>query len=1247
MSNSKSSVLLSPIASGEKEVVDAKAELLTFLDSHYGDAVAVENLGFGFLETAAANEKVLALTLHGIFDLINNNAATTQADFRNIALRNVSAFAFEILGKYKSGDTENTQQSEGIILRDIAPDALLVKIEQRVEAAVHRSSNSLTDERHKRLDYASNLINQGKFSQAVQYLEDLNTELWSQADNKFKYRLLVNLGMATLGVDEFSDGATKFVEALQYNPEDDQAIAYAAMGYVFQKDRTSAEKLIEQALQKNPANTLAHSLCIRIAPATKTIASVLEQIPSAYHDSSDVLVALGDKALNRGLYDKAEEWLQAALNCDNSNSTGMETVKAGLGLALMKPNIQNYPLMSAGQLLDIQKQRLDQAITLFTEVLGGLYPDRHELSHLKFSTLSNRAGALRLLGRYDESIRDIEIALQQEPKNSYLIQQRALLAHEKGNEEEAYYHFKQILSSPETPEASLLAASALMALKRFKEAEDILNQFLETDSPDNIKWDAKRLKSDLLLKRDARKDAETILNEIANEDPENILTFIQYIRWYKHIGSEEKNPELIEKAKAALRLDNSIPDQFFLADALYSLSYYRDAAEVYEQFVDKSLNSDLSRCLLRSYYCSGNYKGALDLAQQLLDKYGPLKIISEVAAYIYHYKGDMDSVQKTCENYLQFFPEDAGMQLRLAAANYDLEKYEELDRFLDSNPNCEDFDLDAYKTLARLYKVRNRIHSFLESIYNIRHRFYDKAHVHAFYEIAYLEARKMQPELQEFEVVQDGCGVLLENELGHEQWWILEDQPNVSFAKHKLNSDQLLYQALIGKRVGDKIAQKEGFLGGNSFIVLAIVEKYFAAGKQSFSILRNQPDLDEFKMLTIPMDGDRIDSSWIQDFIEDLQKRSENFDLIKSGYISGKAPLGSAAILLNRNPIEVWYQLASGSSPFIHAWSNFQSEKFEDALIVLQKGGLIVIDPISLMTLHHLGVADDVVKLLGRFGIAQSTISLFQEMVEKAQGLQCRGFANFGVENGQGIQQEVTPEQVRQQKNFFEQIIRWVRKNCQVLPCHRALDINKDERIELNELIGLSFVDTVLIAGEPGRILYADDQCLRWYASMDAGTPGVWTQVVLNYCFVQQNSNESLYRQATLGLSILGYTYTVINSDILMEAARLTEWQPKHLYISALRALADENTRMSYAVFISVDFLRQLYLEVVMADGQFIDPRDALVSHLLTIITAKRSATKFIHKLRQEIEKKFVLIPLQKRKILEAIDAWFANSFIT
>jgi hypothetical protein len=192
-----------------------------------------------------------------------------------------------------------------------------------------------------------------------------------------------------------------------------------------------------------------------------------------------------------------------------------------------------------------------------------------------------------------------------------------------------------------------------------------------------------------------------------------------------------------------------------------------------------------------------------------------------------------------------------------------------------------------------------------------------------------------------------------------------------------------------------------------------------------------------------------------------------------------KIPFGTFALVIHKNPIELWEILVNGFEPYIHSWSN-PNEKLDDAVSLLQKGGLLVIDIISLLSLYKLGLADIAVQALGKFGIAQSTLDLLQHMVEECQGWGADGYSIFGTVNGQQVMHLFNPEQVAQKKLYFEQIISWVRNNCLILPCQRALTINVDERKKRNEVLGLSFADTALIAGETGRILYSDDQWLRF-----------------------------------------------------------------------------------------------------------------------------------------------------------------------
>ncbi|NES21088.1 MAG: tetratricopeptide repeat protein [Symploca sp. SIO3E6] len=100
-------VFVAPIAAGEKVVASTKSEVFQFLCSNYGDAVAVEMEGIGFLDATHANQQVSAIVIRGISDLIDSKSEVDAQGYQKIAASHASAFAFQVLAELNAGNDNN------------------------------------------------------------------------------------------------------------------------------------------------------------------------------------------------------------------------------------------------------------------------------------------------------------------------------------------------------------------------------------------------------------------------------------------------------------------------------------------------------------------------------------------------------------------------------------------------------------------------------------------------------------------------------------------------------------------------------------------------------------------------------------------------------------------------------------------------------------------------------------------------------------------------------------------------------------------------------------------------------------------------------------------------------------------------------------------------------------------------------------------------------------------------------------
>ncbi len=127
--------LVGAIASGEKVVGSSKSAVAELLGDNYGDALAVEMEGYGFLRALKSHVNVQGLLVRGVSDLIDDKDEQADLRWQPLAAGNASAFAFRVLSRFAppvSGtiraplpNTTSGSSAAASPARGVAPDPFL------------------------------------------------------------------------------------------------------------------------------------------------------------------------------------------------------------------------------------------------------------------------------------------------------------------------------------------------------------------------------------------------------------------------------------------------------------------------------------------------------------------------------------------------------------------------------------------------------------------------------------------------------------------------------------------------------------------------------------------------------------------------------------------------------------------------------------------------------------------------------------------------------------------------------------------------------------------------------------------------------------------------------------------------------------------------------------------------------------------------------------------------------------------
>ena len=1100
-------------------------------------------------------------------------------------------------------------------------------------------------EHHAEIDNARNLLKSHKPMTALELLETLKKRTWKDASDDLKFSILTNMAAAQFALNNEQDAAKLLLQAFQYDSEDEKALSNRALAHLLLGDAENAEEYANQTLKKNPTNTDAYVIFIGISAEEEPLDEVIAKVPDYLHDSTQIAYAISELAKQRENFEAAKRWGEIMVSQDQENAPDF---KAAFATILIMQVSEDKLAVGTSQLYESQKQQLQRAIGFLTEAWKCV--SNTELRNYRADWIINRGIAHFHLGELTKAKEDLDTALEIEDSNPSLIKNRAFLAFECGDIAEAIEFLESIQSTQEVPEAPIILANFLLGDERLDESIKILNDFLQTDLSPELQEKARRLLINVYIADKRFDDALEISIAMRESTPMSISNLVDAAHIYSANEKRDEAISLLKEAYNYVQDGAEFLDIVMLADQLYIHELFKEAATLYEKLADTSQSSQLTQWLVQSYYNSGEIGKALEICQKLREKNGPLENITEIEVMIYEENGDMNQAETVSKEYLKIFPNDIDMRIRLGMVLFRCNKETEIDNVLDSFIDFMDFSylkdlsLESSFQLAQLHQIRNQPEKALEIIYEVRRTHFDNPDAHLRYIYIFFSAQKEIPDVLNPIQVEKDTAVQI-NISDQDYWYIIEERDDADIKRNERDVNDPFAKQLLGKNINDEVSLGEKMIGPKTGKIVDIKSKFSYAYQESFRTYEHLFPLDQ-GMDNIKLDdSDEIDDKKrFEKMFKMIDRREDKINQIEELYKEQNLTIGSFTRLVGSNSLDTWGSLMGNPELGIRCSIADIEERSSILNRLNHSKPKLVVDIISLITLHSLDAADIVVSAFGKLCIAQSTIDELQSIISERERMWSKREGMIvGKEGNRYVKQIINPEEMKQGIEYLKDIIRWIRNNCEVGQATAGAEMNQLRRRELNDMLQQHFLDTVLLASQPEHLLFSDDGRLRHYAktslNSNAGTnfqiDGVWTQVLLEHCVKQDRLDKADYDEMTIKLVCSRYYYTMFDSDLLLEIAKRADWKLSEPYNSFVLALGEERMNGQSALDVCVDFLFTLWDKSIS-----IRQKEFLTLGLLTGLTFGRHADTVLSEFANHIQNKHRLFLPAGNSILRQIQSY-------
>jgi transcriptional regulator with XRE-family HTH domain/tetratricopeptide (TPR) repeat protein len=983
------------------------------------------------------------------------------------------------------------------------------------------------------IDQARDRIRAGAADEGKVLLKRVQDNYSGQLTSYHRFRIASNLAFAMLQEGKLQEASQLFLQAVQYEPNNEHAQINEVLAYYLVRDNRRAFDLASKLRKQYPAS--ARLACFWVATAQEEMqtSDLDDQLGPIFTADPDVIVALAQRAVQRDELEVASRYAILAKKL-RPESSQPSHVLAQIELRSALPGITGR-VPSKRQRL----QHAENAVSMATEALSlaqreGAKPAQVEIFALRCRSYLAQGNVAGASGDAASAM-----ALLPTHQDALLALAESKLA--EGRFQESAEAVEKINDTVVALPLRVMQAHALSALGADVDLDKAIEILLEVTSllPPPMRAPAAILAVKAMVRRKKFDIAESYLRSLSGHiDPATELALRSAVE-----PDANRAVEVALDSKSRCTEETHLETKDFLARTFMRLQRPGDALSLLQELYATESPAFDPRLLVECAFRLERHDIIMEVFDKLSGQAGrPWEEIEFEVQFLEKY-----NIPKAIGRLTTFLRENPGhklAQLRLSTIGVLHRKPDLIKWSIADLPTVDELPSRYIRVAIGVLSQGPDKAKTVDYAYRYLRMHFDELDAHQAMIQSVLATGSMAiPDVSLPEVVMGAAVQYQLQPSGELKWVVLEgtDHPVRDF--DEISHADPRTTALLGKKVGDVFVVVKGSIRDTEAVIKQIMPKYLRRHHDCLAELAVRfPDSHVIESVAIEP-ADHPLQLGLAAVLASAQTRSQRVEETQKLYQTMPMSLHLYGAHFGKNAYEALMSIALADKLAVKCATG-KSEEYQRAVAALANASNIILDLSAIATVRLIGLVNVLKSNLYRFAMSESTAleineTLGPEITEASEG---------GVLAFKDGEYRMYHESAEERKRRFErdqEFLKELHDHVATLSPIELASWSPEARKSVTDFVGLYGAEAIALAKQTNTVLWTDDVIEAQLGTGMFGTVGVWTQCVLARLADVGALTREEYVTATAKLVGFEYAGTYVDGAVFIECARQSQYDPE------------------------------------------------------------------------------------------------------